>query len=88
MEELFEEIVVWKRAGDGHAVRYCCFRDLASGRYAVQSADFFLLPIDDARWMQSERQKLELLIESSPGERSGWFDSVEEAIAQHDLAFR
>lgn len=88
MMELFEEIMVWKRLDENTAVKYCCFRDHQNNRYAVQSADFFRLPVDNAQVMHSERQKVELLIESSPGERSGWFDSLEQAIAEHDVAFR
>ena len=88
MNELFEEVVVWKRISEDAVVKYCCFRDCGDGRVAVQSADFFRLPVDDAQLMRSERQKLELLIECSPRDRCEWFESLEDAISHHDAAFR
>ena len=66
---------------------YRCLRDDSTGRYAVQSADFFPLPVDDARLRSSDRQFVELLIEQLPFDRCEWHASIEAAIAAHDLAF-
>jgi hypothetical protein len=84
---LFSQLNVWKRVGKQLAVRYVCFCDLSSGRYAVQSADFFRMPIEDEQLHSSERQLIELFMEESPFDRCGWFETVGKAIEAHDLEF-
>ena len=85
--DLFRMEIVRKRLGNQSAVRYCCFCDLANGRYAVQSADSFAMPIDAMQLTASERQLVELFIEESVLERCAWFASIEEVIRAHDLEF-
>ena len=87
MARLFVDLKVWRRDVDGVAVLYRCLRDDETGRYAVQSADFFRLPVDGARIESSDRQFVELLIEQSPLERCEWHPSVAAAIAAHERAF-
>ncbi len=87
MTSLYSELKIWKRKGEGVVVLYRCFQSLAGGKFAVQSADFFKLPVDIERLQQSEKQFLELLLEVPPSERCDWFDSLEEAIAAHDNEF-
>ncbi|MDQ1921442.1 hypothetical protein [Massilia pseudoviolaceinigra] len=41
MNELFTEVMVWKRIDACSAVRYSCVSNLETGLFAVQSADFF-----------------------------------------------
>jgi hypothetical protein len=60
---------------------------MTTGKFCVQSADFYNLPIQNERLVQLDKQFLELMIEESPIVRSGAFDSVEEAIAHHDSEF-
>jgi hypothetical protein len=86
MSTLFESIDIWDRRR-GEAVRYRCFRVLATGRFCVQSSDFYRLPIDEKQDSSHERNFLELLIEQAPDERDETFASLEEAIAAHNRAF-
>jgi hypothetical protein len=78
---------VWKRNGMAGLVRYRCFEDITTGRFCVQSADFYKSPVTIDRVSQLEMQFIELLLEESPFLRSGSFDTVEEAIAEHDKSF-
>lgn len=84
---LYEEIVIWKRVDTMSAARYRCLRNLVSGKYSVQSADFYRLPLSRQQVAQFEEQFIELLCETDPGTRAGAFDSLEEAIAAHDRSF-
>ncbi|WP_044563323.1 hypothetical protein [Azospirillum sp. B4] len=86
---LFQEVMVWKRLENGtaRAVRYTCFQDVATGRYAVQSADFFHLPVPDDQLAFFARQQVELFIEMPVTGRCAWFDTLAEAIAAHDQDF-
>ncbi|MES2107052.1 MAG: hypothetical protein V4634_23765, partial [Pseudomonadota bacterium] len=72
---------------DTAAVRYSCLNDLGRSRYAVQSADFFRLPIDMIQCDGFDRQFAELFIEDSAGKERDWFDSLESAIEAHDQDF-
>lgn len=83
----FREVMIWKRLDASSAVRYSCLHDIKSGRYAVQSEDFFRLPLEEKQFRYFEMQFVELLIETSPFERCKWFDSLEIAIAAHNLDF-
>jgi hypothetical protein len=84
---MFRSFDIWKTIDQEQMVRYRCFEDLESGKFCVQSADFFRLPIGMERLALLEKQFLELLIEESPFSRSGVFDSIQEAIANHDSEF-
>ena len=84
---LFQEIPVWKSIDNHSAVRYVCFLSFTSGKYCVQSADFFQLPIEPHLLQQFDRQIIELFIEVAPSERCDWFDSLSEAIEMHEKDF-
>jgi hypothetical protein len=79
---------IWKRKGVNGVVRYRCFEDESTGRFCVQSADFYQSPSTADYISQLERQFIELLIEQSPFTRSGSFASIEEAITDHDKSFK
>jgi hypothetical protein len=87
MSELFREVMVWERLDDREAVRFCCLENLDSRMFAVQSADFFCLPLREGAPAQMFRQFIELFIEISPVERCAWFGSLAEAIADHKRKF-
>ncbi len=87
MNDLYVELKVWKRLNDQAAVLYRCFKSLEDEKFAVQSADFFRLPIDERQIHNSARQFFELLIEVAPSQRCAWFESLDEAIAAHDRDF-
>ena len=84
---LYEALDVWKRVSRTRIVRYRCFRELSSGLYSVQSADFYRIPWDAKQVAHLERQYLELLAEQAPDERTSGFDSLEAAIEAHDRDF-
>jgi len=85
---MFKAIDVWKRISDSEAVRYRCFQNLQSGKYSVQSADFYRLPESPAQSAQLERQYVELFPEEAPDERTGTYETLKEAINAHDAEFR
>jgi len=84
---LYEVISVWKRISPTEAVCYRCFRNLSTKKFSVQSADFYRLPLDPIQVAALERQCLELFTEQVPDDRSGSFNSIEEAILVHDAEF-
>jgi len=84
---LYEELVVWKRIDVKEAVRYSCVRNCATGKFSVQSSDYFRLPLTPEQVRQFQAQFIELFCETDPGERGGAFDSLEEAIAAHERDF-
>lgn len=49
---------VWKRIESMRLVRYRCFEDTSTGKFCVQSADFFDAPIRPEQLMHSEKQFL------------------------------
>jgi hypothetical protein len=87
MNDLYREVLVWRRMNDVCAVRYTCFEDLSAERFAVQSADFFHL--DDVAHYAAlhDKQKVELFIEIPIAERCAWYGSLAEAIAAHHADF-
>jgi len=84
---LYVEIKVWKRISEHEAIRYSCLHDIASDRYAVQSADFLRLPFDAQQSRDFDKQFVELFIEVPVAERDDWFDSLAAAIESHDRDF-
>ena len=74
---------VWDRMDDAHAVRFRCFQNLRTGKFSVQSSDFYSLPIDKSRADILEYQHAELFIQSPPEERGGGFDTLGAAIKDH-----
>jgi hypothetical protein len=69
------------------ALRDRCWRNLATAKWPVQSSDGYRIPPDSTQAGLLERPFVERFIEGRPGESSGEFDSVEEAIAAHERAF-
>lgn len=86
-DNYFLEFRVWHSSESGQAIKYICFQSLLTKKYCVQSSDRFYLPIDKNQIHQSELQAIELFMEISPHERCEWFDSLEEAINQHNMLF-
>lgn len=84
---LYKAIDVWKRLDDSTAVRFRCFESLRSGRFCVQSADFYRLPLHAAHVANLDRQFVELFVEQEPSNRNAEFTTLEEAILMHDKEF-
>jgi hypothetical protein len=84
---LYKAIDVWKKADKETAIRYRCFEALDSGRFCVQSADFYTLPLDAKQVANLTRQFVDLFIQQNPAQRSSEYSTLGEAIAAHDKAF-
>jgi len=78
---------IWERKNAETLIRFRCFEDLSTGRFCVQNADFYRMPVTDQYLMQLERQFIELLTEEDPFSRSGSFISIAEAIKDHEASF-
>jgi hypothetical protein len=81
---LYIAVDVWERKDDRTVVRYRCFQSLASGKYCVQSADFYH---DGKPSVELDRQFIELFTEHDPVSRSSECDTLEQAIALHNRDF-
>lgn len=84
---IYEQVDAWKRISESRVCRYRCFRVWPSGRYCVQSADFYNVPLDHVHAFSLQQQYIELLAEEAPDERAPMYDSLEEAIRAHDAEF-
>ncbi len=84
---MYQAITIWKRC-DGMAICYRCLQNVESGKFTVQSADEYHLPVS-AEWKtKMDLQFVELLIEDAPEARVGRsFDTIAEAIEHHDKTF-
>lgn len=85
--DLYRKVEIWKRGSSNEMVRFTCFERLADGKYCVQSADYFYLPVDNEQITNLNKQQIELFIEVEPSERSKFFKTVSEAVAAHELEF-
>lgn len=85
---MYRRVDVWRRLSSIECVRYCCLEDLELGRFCIQSADFFRLPVNTERISNAEKQFVELLVDVDPRERCNWFGSLQEAIAAHEQEFK
>ena len=81
---IYRSIDVWERKDGRTVVRYRCFESLSSGRYCVQSADFYH---DGKPAVNLDGQFLELFTEQEPVRRSGEHDTLKAAIDSHQRAF-
>ena len=84
---LYQEICIWKKREKSASIRYFCLLDISLGKYRVQSADFFRLPITAEQIKYFEIQAAELFIETSSAGVDDWYATIEEAIAMHEKNF-
>ena len=81
---IYRSIDVWERKDGQTVVRYRCFESLDTGKYSVQSADYY----HDGKKPRGLADKfIELLTEQDPAKRSGQHDTLEAAIAAHKREF-
>ncbi len=78
--DLFQEVTVWERVSDTLAIKYCGLHHLESQQYAIQSADYFHLPVTHQPIMASQKQFVELMLDESPKARCDWYHSLPAAI--------
>ena len=84
---LYKEIKIWRHVNETTAVCFICLENITERLFAVQSANFFHMPITLEQVQFFEKQYLELFIEIPPIERCDWFESLEKAIEEHDRDF-
>jgi hypothetical protein len=82
---LYRAIDVWARGKGGTVVRSRCFQSLDTGKYCVQSADFYHK--GKKPQLDLDGQFIELFTEQDPAQRSGQHDTLEAAIAAHNREF-
>jgi hypothetical protein len=85
--EFFVETSIWRRVDETTVIRYRCLQDMNTKEFAVQSADFFRLPLNEKQFRFSEKQFVELFAEQFIRERCDWFESADGAIRVHDEEF-
>jgi len=81
---LYRTIDVWERKDSRTVVRYRCLESLESGRFSVQSADYYR---DGKSPANLDNQFVELLTEQDPSERSGEHATLKAAIDAHNREF-
>ena len=86
LNELYVQHDVWRRTSDAVCIRYIVLMHLESGKFAVQSADFFD-GLNGVGLDYFNKQFIELMKEESPLERCEWFRSIEDAVRAHDDDF-
>jgi hypothetical protein len=84
---LYRRHEVWRQISDTIAARYVCFELLGDRSFAVQSCDFFRLPVSEQAIQRLDRQAIELFMEDDPIRRSGAHLSLAAAIEAHDQDF-
>lgn len=87
MSNLYRAHSIWRRVSPGQSVRYACFENIGDGRFCVLAADFFNPPLNPTVQLEQDRNIVELLTEEELSVRCLWFDTLTEAIAQHDAEF-
>ena len=81
---IYKAIDVWERKDAQTVVRYRCFESLDTGRYCIQSADFYHHGKPPVRL---GNQFIELFAEQDPTQRSGEHETLQAAIAAHKREF-
>ncbi len=81
---LYKSIDVWERKDSSTVLRFRCLECLNTGKFSVQSADFYR---DGKANDVSDCQFVELLTQEDPIRRSGGHASLSEAIAAHKREF-
>ena len=81
---LYKSVDVRERQDGRTVVRYRCVESLSTGKFSVQSADFYR---DGNEPEISDRQFIDLLTEDDPARRAGEYGSLAEAKAAHKRDF-
>lgn len=85
-QDFYKQIFVWRKLTDKQALRHCCFENLTTGRFFVQSADFFHLPYDQKMDEQHSAQFIELFLEVDDAERTQ-HQTLKRAISEFNQGF-
>jgi hypothetical protein len=85
-QSFYEQIFVWTRT-DKMLVRYTIMKNIHDGKFGVQSKDYVDPQNSRKSFERFEHQFVELLSETPIEERTPFFGSLEEAIAEFENAF-
>lgn len=84
---IYKQLNIWKKVSNKQLICYRLFERLSDNSYAVQSVDYFSIPIDEKIFMQFNKQLIELFLETNIEEREKFYSSIEEAIKAFDNDF-
>jgi hypothetical protein len=85
---LLKKIEVWRAISETRAIRYNCLEDLSTSLFGVCTADY--VEVGSALDQDQARIFVEQMLVWSTEEQAEfkrWFNSVDEAINDHDKAF-
>ncbi len=85
--EMYKQILVWKRLPSDEAVVYVCFERMSDGKACVQNAEFFKAAGPKDQWDRLQVNSGELFLDDELNSRSGWHESLREAIETHEHIF-
>jgi hypothetical protein len=86
--QLFKEISVWRRVSDNTLLQYRCLQVIPDAGYFVKSSHFYREPIDREQIYQAQFYFVDGMFGDALLEiTKETFDTLEEAIAQHDKDF-
>ena len=82
MTDYHRQILVFEQVSSSKAIRYVCYENLGTGKFAVSSGEVLTVPQDDETLALHAREQAEHFITEGV---SRWFDSLPEAVT--DFAF-
>ncbi|MEG8052873.1 hypothetical protein QP185_05795 [Sphingomonas aerolata] len=82
MADYHRQILVFEQVSSSKAIRYVCYENLGTGKFAVSSGEVLTVPQDEETLAFHARQQAEHFITEGV---SRWFDNLPEAVA--DFAF-
>lgn len=82
MTDYHRQILVFEQVSSSKAIRYVCYENLGTGKFAVSSGEVLTVPQDDETLAFHAQQQAEHFITEGV---SRWFDSLPEAVT--DFAF-
>ncbi|UUL83897.1 hypothetical protein [Sphingomonas qomolangmaensis] len=78
MADYHRQILVFEQVSSSKAIRYVCYENLGTGKFAVSSGEVLTAPQDDETLAFHARQQAEHFITEGV---SRWFDDLPEAVA-------
>lgn len=78
MADYHRQIFVFERVSSSKAIRYVCYENLGTGKFAVSSGEVLTTPQDDETLTFHARQQADHFITEGV---SRWFDHLPEAVA-------
>lgn len=78
MADYHRQIFVFEPVSSSRAIRYVCYENLGTGKFAVSSGEVLTAPQDNETLTFHARQQAEHFITEGV---SRWFDDLSEAVA-------